>query len=220
MYTPSANFNTLVAKIETLVAAIDYRGICDALTAHAKAQGYSGRAFNNGFNTNNVKRWCKAESSDGRLQYILAGLGKDSDRGRYDVLMQWDYLCCNNVATQTELRSLKNNKALQDGIARYYPKRDSVWGTVEAREAGNIVATTAMPDKTRKQLAEKVTLVDNAKRNNDRSVYDTCMGSIANAILACNKPVKVKKTPASEKPASKPATAKPATAKGKAPKAA
>lgn len=202
MYTPSANFNALVANIETLVQAVDYKGICNALVAHAKALGYVGRPFNAGFNTLNIKRWCKAESSDGRLQYVLAGLGSSSDRGRYTVLMQWDYLCCNNTASQVALRSLKDNAALIAGVARYYPKKDSSFGTVEARLAGQLVSTTAMPDKARKQAVNHVEAIETAKVDSNRADFENASLAVAAILAKYSKPV-----------ATKPETAKPEVAK-------
>lgn len=166
-YTPSQQFDTLVATVEVAVAKKDYQGLCGALVAHAQALGYTGRAFNQTYNTSDSckNRWCKAEASDGRLQYILAGCGKNSKRGIVTVLAQWDYLCQNNLTSQTVLRRLKDNPAIVDGLARMYPKGDSTWGTKEGRTHATELSLSDLNQKQKKELTATLERIDSAPTN-------------------------------------------------------
>ena len=166
-YTPSQQFDTLVANVEIAVAKTDYQGLCDALVTHAKVIGYTGREFNRAYNTSDSckSRWCKAESSDGRLQYILAGCGKSSKRGRVTVLAQWDYFCQNNLTSQTVMRRLKDNPAIIDGLARMYPKGDSTWGTKEGRANATEVSLSDLNQKQKKELTATLERADAAPTN-------------------------------------------------------
>lgn len=196
MYVTSQNFDKLVSNVEELVSRVDYKGICQALVDHAAQCGYTGREFNRGFNVNNVRRWCKAESSDGRLQYILAGLGRDSARGRLDVLKQWDYLCNNNIATQKALRSI-NPDTIEAGVMRSYPKKDSDLGTVEGRIAGVAVSRSELSGKKRDQAVTLTVSADNAKKANDRRSYSETVEMLAKLLEARKTN---KKEPAVTKP--------------------
>ena len=213
MYTPSSQFDTFAANVEVLVATIDYRGICDALVEHAKQLGYVGREFNRGYNTKAINRWCKAEASDGRLQYILAGLGNSSDRGRMFVLLQWDYICSNNVTSQTLIRKIKDNPAVKEGLVKLYARRDTSWGTVEGRQALSMLSATPMPSKVADKAIAEVSQLDNAKVIGNRVTFENASLSLA-AIIE-----KYSKKPASKpevKPVSKPEVSKPNTRKPRA----
>ena len=217
IFSPSVNFDAMVSAIELAVVKVDYRTLCDTLVSHAVSVGYTGKAFNRNYNTNNVKRWCKAESSDGRLQYILAGCGKDSRRGRVTVLAQWDFFCQCNMASQTILRGLKDNPAIVAGLARMYPKGDSSWGTLEGRQAATLVSSADLTVKQKEQAAKQVTLLNSAKVEGNRAAYSHSMDALAKLLEASAKRNAKTPAPAVTKPVQTetPAVTKPAKRKGK-----
>lgn len=111
-----------------------------------------------------------------------------------------------------------SKQAIAEGVFFSMAREDSHYGLKATRQGGNKVVTSGLNKKTRAQLGETLEKIENAPSTMGKAIgLETFENSIANAILACNKPVKVAK-PAADKPAkaAKPAADKPATRKPRA----